>query len=104
MTPQELLHHAAEIKAKIKALTEEYKDNEEQIIAAVYELNPKGKVDVGDLGRFSVSMKKEWEYSDKVETVKAQLKALKEEEEALGLATYKEIPSLKFIAKKTDEL
>lgn len=103
MTNKELLERAAEIKIKIKALTEEYKENEEQIINAVLELNPDDrKVDVGDMGRFSVSMRKEWEYSDKVVDLTAELKELKAEEEATGIATYTESPSIKFTTKKDD--
>lgn len=101
MTPQELLRRAAEIKLQIKSLTEEYKENEEAIIQAVEELNPDTlKVDVGDMGRFSISQTKEWEYSDKVIDLTAELKELKAEEEATGVATYTEKPSIRFTGRK----
>lgn len=104
MTNQELLTKAANIKLQIKALEEEYKDNELQIITAIFELNPEDrKVDVGELGRFSVSMTKVWEYSENVEIMKSELKMLKTEEEATGIATYKEIPGLRFMGRKSDD-
>lgn len=104
MTNKELLQRAAEIKLQIKALEEEYKDNELQIITAIFELNPEDrKVDVGELGRFSVSMTKVWEYSDEVVDKTAELKKLKDDEQATGLATYKEVPGLRFMARKSDD-
>jgi hypothetical protein len=104
MTPQEVLTQAAQIKLQIRNLEEEYKNLEQEIIRAVSELNPEGKkVDVGDLGRFSVSLRKVWEYSDKVITLAADLKQLKAEEEATGVASYTEIPSIKFTTKQNDE-
>lgn len=101
MTNEELLKKAAEIKLQIKALEEEYKENELQIIQAIFELNPDDrKVDVGELGRFSVSMTKVWEYSDEVVDKTNELKKLKDEEQATGVATYKEIPGLRFTGRK----
>lgn len=104
MDNKELLLKAAEIKLQIKALEKEYKDNELQIITAIFELNPDDrKVDVGDKGRFSVSMTKVWEYSENVEIMQSELKMLKNEEEATGIATYKEVPGLRFTTRKSDD-
>lgn len=104
MTNKELLERAAEIKLQIKALEEEYKENEEQIITAIFELNPDDrKVDVGDKGRFSVSMTKVWEYSDEVVDKTNELKKLKDDEQATGIAIYKEVPGLRFTARKSDD-
>lgn len=104
MTPQEILTRAAEVKLKIRTLEEEYKDLEPEIIQAVAELNPDAnKVDVGMLGRFSISQRKVWEYSDNVLTLTADLKQLKADEEATGVATYTEVPSIKFTTKNNDD-
>lgn len=94
---KDLLYKAAEIKRQIKTLTEEYEEIIVPVIAEVLEAAPDTlKIDVGDLGRFSISFRKVWEYTDEVGELDQQLKIMKQEQEQLGLATYKEVPSLKF--------
>lgn len=103
MTNKDLLYRMAEIKTTIKKLETEYKENEGELINAISDVNPDTmKVDVGDIGRFSVSSRKVWEYSPTVGEREAELKQLKSEEEATGVAEYTEVPRVTFTIKKTD--
>lgn len=100
---KDLLYRMAEIKTTIKKLEAEYKENEGELINAITELNPDTmKVDVGDVGRFSVSSRKVWEYTVAVGALETELKQLKIEEEALGMATYVEVPRITFTTRKEE--
>lgn len=103
MENKDLLYRMAEIKTTIKKLEAEYKENEGELINAITELNPDTmKVDVGDIGRFSVSSRKVWEYSPAVSELEASVKSLKSEEEATGVAEYTEVPRVTFTTRKED--
>lgn len=103
MTEQSILYRAAEIKRQMKALEAEYKEMELDILEQIFTLNPEDKkVDVGDLGRFSVSQRKVWEYSNSIANLTQTLKDLKAEEEANGIATCKEVPQLTFTMRKNE--
>ncbi len=52
------------------------------------------------LGKFSVSPKKTWTYSDHVLELTENLKAEKAREESTGEATFEEAPVLRFTAAK----
>ncbi len=52
------------------------------------------------LGKFSVSPKKTWTYSEKVVEMTDELKSRKAKEESTGEATYEESPSLRFTAAR----
>ena len=52
------------------------------------------------LGTFSIKKKKNWVYSEKVESIIARLKLTKEIEEADGTATFTETPILEFRENK----
>lgn len=103
MENKDLLYRMAEIKTTIKKLEAEYKENEGELINAITEVNPETmKVDVGDIGRFSVSSRKVWEYSPTVGEREAELKQLKITEEATGVAEYTEVPRITFTTRKEE--
>ncbi len=52
------------------------------------------------LGKFSVSPKKTWTYTEKVTEMTDELKAQKAKEESTGEATFEESPQLRFTAAK----
>lgn len=103
METKDLLYRMAEIKTTIKALTAEYDEHKDDLISAIEATNPEArKVDVGDYGRFSLSMAKVWEYSDRVKLAEEAVKSIKSEEEATGVATYTEVPRVTFTTKKDE--
>jgi hypothetical protein len=53
-------------------------------------------VELSEIGKFIVSKTKKWKYSHTYYEKEAELKLLKSEEEAKGVATFEEIDCLKF--------
>lgn len=94
----EKLKEYAELKKQIKALTEEAKMLEEDVLNYVLVEN-KGKYEAA-YGRFTVSNRKKYKYSDAVIELEADVKKQKKIEEVSGVAeVVEEKPSLVFYAK-----
>jgi hypothetical protein len=94
---KELFIKYAEVKNKIKQLTDEAKKIEEGVTAEMI----KAEVDQvkSEVGTFSFTTRKTWKYSPVVEELKIQLKVTQEKEETDGIATFEEKKSLTFRTK-----
>lgn len=86
------------IEAKIKDLKNKQDEMRVKILDEMI-LNEQKKVET-PVGSFSLSQRKTWEYTKKVEEAKEKLDTLKAKEESTGEATFVEVPSLRFTAVK----
>jgi hypothetical protein len=88
----------AVLTAQIKALTDKKTELNIQILKDLVEQN------IDDLttsvGKFTIAKLKTWHYTDKVEKLEEEYKALKASEESTGDATFEEKPSLRFTQVK----
>jgi hypothetical protein len=101
MEPKYILQHYAEVKAEITELTKELDRVKEETLEAVNTLDPERKgITIGNLGTFTVNLKKDWQYSEKVGELTTELKELQKDEQADGTATYEETEILRFTGKK----
>lgn len=87
----------AEITASIKALEEEKKLVNDQILQdlSTQEVNQCKS----EVGTFSLVERKTWKYSDAVKTKEQEVKELKKEEESIGIANSSSSFSLRFQSK-----
>ena len=88
----------ADIKNKIKALTQDAKLIEAEIKEELVEADVK-KVN-SDFGTFSVTTRTTWKYTENVDAIKNKLKEEQKAEQDSGVATSTEASSLMFRAKK----
>lgn len=86
------------IDSKIKALEKVQAEMRTKILEEMV-ANEQKKVET-PVGSFSVSNRKTWTYTKKVEEMEEKFKALKAKEESTGDATFVETPSLRFNAVK----
>lgn len=86
------------IEAQIKALKNKQDEMRVKILEEMVSKEQK-KIDTS-VGSFSVSNRKTWTYTKKVEEMEEKFKALKAKEESTGDATFVETPSLRFNAVK----
>src|SRR3990172_4074354 len=85
-----------ELKSIVLNAEDEIKELQPKVTQAIFNtMGRKGKVQ-GALGALSVSMRKKWTYSPVVKEMETAVKAEKEAEEASGLATFDEVPSIMF--------
>ena len=90
-----LLKYAA-IKQQIKSLEDKAEELKEEVVAIVLEMNPTDKTVETDVGTFVMVQKRKYNYSEDVITKEEELKQLKTEEEAKGIAEYTVSEYLKF--------
>lgn len=88
----------AVLEAKIKDLKNQQDSMRVKILEEMVN-NEEKKIDT-PFGSFSVSMRKTWTYTEKVEKAEEEFKALKAKEESCGDATFEETPSLRFTSAK----
>ncbi len=93
-----LYEEYAQVDAEIKAL-ETKKEQLRPHITKMMTDEGLEKVEFA-LGKFSVSPKKTWTYTEKVTELSEELKAQKAKEESTGEATFEESPILRFTAAK----
>lgn len=96
MTDEEVLKKYAETKLLISGLEDKLEELKPQVIAIVDKLNPEDHEVATDFGRFSNVQKRKYEYTEVVTSKTEELKQLKKEEEAKGIASYVIEPYLKF--------
>ena len=90
-----LLKYAA-IKQQIKSLEDKAEELKEEVVAIVLEMNPTDKTVETDVGTLVMVQKRKYNYSEDVITKEEELKQLKTEEEAKGIAEYTVSEYLKF--------
>ncbi len=98
---KELFKKYAEIKAEIKRLEEEAKMIAPTIMEMVDSTDEK-RIE-SDFGKFSVTTKKTWKYSEIVNDMAAKLKIQQDNEVATGKATFTESRSVRFDSIKSEE-
>jgi len=89
----------AELKCQVNAITEEMEDLKGDLLSEMKAASV-DKVD-HDLGTFTVSARKAWKFSEKVESMKESVKAAEADEKADGTASFEETPFVTFKEKKT---
>lgn len=88
----------ASIKKQIKALEEQAKELQPQLMAEFEEANT--DTIESDDGLFTVNAKKTWIFTEQVAELEKQVKEKQAEEKATGLATFDESKYLVFKEKK----
>jgi len=96
MKNKELFEEYADIKLKIKTLTARQDEIKPAILENLIGEGPEAVVELEDKGKFSWYGKRKWVYSQPVKDASDQLKKMKKEEEAKGIADYSETPVLIF--------
>lgn len=96
MSDEEVLRKYAETKLLISGLEDKLEELKPQVIAIVDRLNPEDHEVATDFGKFSNVQKRKYTYTEVVEAKTEELKLLKKEEEAKGIAPYVIEPYLKF--------
>lgn len=91
----------AEVKKEIARLTNDAKDLELLLRKEVEEAGA-DKVEVAEVGSFSLVSRKTWKYSEEVEKREKIIKTLKQAEEVNGDATFTETKSLRFTPTKNE--
>jgi hypothetical protein len=97
---KENLNRYAELKAQIKALEAEVDDLKPGILAEM-KASEADKVD-HDAGTFTVSRRKSWTFTPKVESIRESLKTAEADEKADGSATFEETEFLLFKEKTVE--
>jgi hypothetical protein len=95
---KEKFHRYAELKCQVNALTEEMEELKGDLLSEMKAASV-DKVD-HDLGTFTVSARKNWKFSEKVESMKEAVKVAEADEKADGTATFEETPFVMFKEKK----
>lgn len=94
---KEKLLRFASLKRQIKTLEDQADELKEDVAQIVLEMNPTDKtVEVDNVGTFVMVQKRKYLYSKDVITKEEELKQLKTEEEAKGVAEYTVSEYLKF--------
>lgn len=95
---KELLEEYAQLKIKEKELAARIKELGPEIKAMIEETGA-DKVDM-EVGTFTITVRKTWNFSDLHSVKKTELKDLEEREKADGTAEFEEETSLMFKEKK----
>jgi hypothetical protein len=88
--------------AQLESLLSELEAKKEKLCPYIIEMmtaNQEEKIDIG-VGKFSLTPRKVWTYTDEVAELADTLKAKKAKEESMGEATFEEVPSLRYTAAK----
>lgn len=96
---KELFDKLARLRIKEREIKDEIDEIYPSVTESVEEL-PDGTVIESDLGKFTVSHRRTWEYSHEYEKQKEDLKKKQKEEEQKGLATYTTKASVVFKENK----
>lgn len=92
----------AQLKVEAALIAEQIKDLAPEIISMM-EVAKAEKVPLkSGLGSFSLVPFRTYKYSNKVKEVESEVKRLKDDEKASGVAEVVEVASLKFFAKKVE--
>ncbi|NJK99513.1 MAG: hypothetical protein HC910_02715 [Spirulinaceae cyanobacterium SM2_1_0] len=92
LNPEQAARRFMEIKAMITALQAEAEALKPNVVSFVEEYGTDGqKIEIPELGKISLSARKNWRYSSKVEALSNKLKQLKKEEERNGTATVESV-------------
>ncbi|MBP0018210.1 MAG: GIY-YIG nuclease family protein [Cyanobacteria bacterium SBLK] len=86
MNSEESAKRLLEIRAMIKSLKAEEELLKANTVSFVEEYGEEGKSIEMDLGKISLSSRKTWQYSEAVDELQQQIKALKKKEEKEGIA------------------
>lgn len=96
---KELFEKLAALRIKEREIKDQIEEIYPTITASVEEL-PDGTVIESDLGKFTVSHRRTWEYTPEFERAKEELKKQQKEEEQKGTATYTTKASVVFKENK----
>lgn len=89
---QDNIKRYGEIKIKIKQLKEEANEIKEEILE---ELDVDTEINT-PIGKFTVTERPNWEYSDETEKLNKQVNEMRKQERAEGIATRNPVKSLRF--------
>lgn len=91
------LERYAVIKSQITELEAEAEKIKPEIVASM-EAEEAEKVET-DFGAFVLEKRRTWEFSEKIQMAENDVKEMKAKEKGEGIATYVELPVLKFFPK-----